>query len=254
MENNNEYQDAMNNDVQGADMTPPEPQTPQDAKPVKEPPVKFDERQQRRVSELIRERQGHFAREARAEAARLKAENDALKLQVAAKSHENPAPVSDDVQRLSLRLAERDAEVAAMRSQQSEAQIMEELRQAAHAAGVQAVDPVFFRLLREQTKVENGKVVVSDTDDAMEPLSLKAHVEKFAASKPFLIRGQVSPGLGSTQATYNRPSKESQLETFFSNSAQQNIYVKTHGLAAYKQLVAQAAEYGIMPNGKRRTK
>ena len=260
MENNNEY-DAMRDEISDAlraeQPHTPQPTTPQPEKPVKEPPVKFDERQQRRVSELIKERQGHFAREARANEAAALARVKELELQLAAKGHENPLPVTEDVQRLSLRLAEKDAELNSMRATQQEAAILEELRAAAHEAKISFVDPVAFRLLRETTKVEQGKIQMTDTDETMSPISLQEHVRRFAATRPFLVRGQVSPGLGSTQATYERPSKESQLAEFFKpgNAAASNTYVRTHGLAAYKQLVAQAAEFGIMPGAtKRRSK
>jgi len=194
--------------------------------------VTFDERQQEKVTELIKAAKGEAAKELRAERDALKAASDALQAQLeAAKADlaksKTPSEKKDakgDVEALQAQIAEMrtvtdgvKAEAARLKAaaelKAKEAQDARELvsnykRDAAirEAAGkVGFYDPADVATATsasvswdEDRKsfvvIENGTVRLNN---AIEPMSLEEYYQEFAAKKPYLVRGDVKGGAGS---------------------------------------------------------
>jgi hypothetical protein len=227
--------------ARGADQdTPPPPaETEQEQKPAK---IVFDEAQKLRVNEIVREASARAGSEARAEAARLKTE-----LEAARRAQTPPAPSAD----VTLELATTRAELAALRSAQEESAVKDSLRA---ACGTAFIDPdLAVQILRAGVKVVNGKPVPVDSDgnerlgSDFNPMSLKEYAQELAAQKPFLARGQVRGGVGSTPSQA-APSAGPRLEDLFGPKSDGGAAnrLALHDPQKYKSLRKLAVEKGLL--------
>lgn len=201
--------------------------------------ITYTPEQQEHINSLIKDAQSRAARELRAENVRLKAE---------AAARAAAPPVAED---LSLRLAETQAELTALRSEKQTNLTRETLRA---ACGQQFLDnDLAVRLLADNVKVIDG--AVRAVDDAgnlrlnsnFEPMTLRELATELAAAKPFLARAEVRGGAGSKPGT-GYPSNAVPLERLFgknSNGGEANR-LAMHDQQTYKRLKAAAREKGLI--------
>jgi hypothetical protein len=216
--------------------TTPAPVAEQDGK------ITYTPEQQAHLNEVIKEAQGRAARELRAENARLKAELDAAK--------RTPSPAADSTETL-LRLAQVERERDELRAAQHESTVNSALLS---AAGNLFIDPALAtRLMRDNVKVIDGKVVPVDEtgnvrlNNSFEPMTLKDLAIELGTQRPYLARGEVRGGSGSTPS--NRPLDTGvSLERLFgrnSNGAEANK-LAMHNPQKYRELRALARERGLI--------
>ncbi|MGD0774839.1 MAG: hypothetical protein ABSC05_18650 [Candidatus Solibacter sp.] len=200
------------------------------------PKVTFDDAQKARINEIVKEASARAGAEARAEVARLKAALPA-------------EPQSTDAL---LRLAQAEAELAALKSEAAESRVREVL----HAAV--SKQPFFdgqlaSEILRSSVRLIDGKPVVVDAsgtprlNSEFREMSLSEAVEELATAKPFLVRGQLKGGVGSVMAA-SRAETGPKLEDLFgknSNGAAAN-QLGLRNPAKYRELRAQAVKAGLL--------
>lgn len=223
-------------------LTPPvdgaEVQTPAAEQEEK---VTFDERQQAKITEIIKKASARAGAEARAEAERLKQELQQVKAKL-------PAETPDTA----LELATTRAELAALKSAQQESALKDSLRAAVGNGFVDA--DLAVQILRNQVKIgTDGKPVAIDADgnerlgDDFAPLSLQALAAELAQSKPFLARGSVRSGSGSTPAQSHASTLK--ISEYFGKGATKGA--ELHRLARvdkarYHQMREQARREGLV--------
>jgi hypothetical protein len=168
-----------------------EPEQQQLETPVTPPAEKvvFTPEQQIKVDEITRAAMGRAAKEVRAEAAALKAENESLKA--------NLATVSEQTK--------RDVEVT--QRELADAKKQAQLREA--VAKVNFVDANQVLTLTEKNiAVVDGQAVVLGTDGSPrlgvdgKPFRLESFFKEFAARNTHLVRGDLKYGVGSTPASH----------------------------------------------------
>jgi hypothetical protein len=167
--------------------------------------VTFSEVQQARVNEIIRDAMARAGSEARTETARVTAELAAAKL-----------PGTEDA----VKLATANAELGSLRAEKAEASVAAVLRAAVGTTTF--FDPeLASQILRSSIKIVEGKPVVIGQDGqprlnaSFDPMSPAELAQELAASKPFLVRGTVGPGLGSSQRSDAVSHERIPLESIF---------------------------------------
>jgi Sec-independent protein translocase protein TatA len=206
--------------------------------------VHFDERQQKRVDELIRNAMGRAGREHRDEAARLRQELEALR------SQQGQQHTPQDV--LLTELSTTRAELSALKQQQSEASIMGEIRK---VTGAFVDGELAASILRQGVRQIDGKLVPTDQDGNprltadFEPMTLEDAANDLARTKPFLARSDVRSGSGSTEASHSMLSSvtDDKLSELFGKHSDPR---KANALAMrdpgkYRALRSRAKERGI---------
>ena len=171
--------------------TPTTPSTEQ--QPTEPTKVTFSPEQQSKLNQVIKEVSARAGAEARAEAARLKAENDQLRAQ--------QEPDAEIRTRLSVAERERDS----LRQANSEAAVMQQIRE---AMGDQWADSQLAAdLLKQSVRMVEGKPVVMAADGtpalnaSFEAMTLREAAQQLAAAKPFLVRSTLKGGIGSLPAS-----------------------------------------------------
>lgn len=206
--------------------------------PQQETKVTFDERQQAKVQEIVAEVKRNTAA---AERARVASELEA----------KTTTPQGDDS--LRLKLSEVEAERNVLRCAQTEALLLEQLRS---AVGEEFVDrDLCVKLLRENAKMVEGHVVMLADDGSpalnasFEALSPQEAAAALAASKPFLVRSTLRPGVGSTPASVSGLATAApRLDELFgkhSDSRKANAFAMAQP-QEYRRLRLQARERGLI--------
>jgi hypothetical protein len=207
--------------------------------------VTFDERQQARVNELIREKQGEAAREIRAQNAELQRQMAEMQAQLAEATksqRKNPtAEGAEDIEALKNVISEmksvtaqRDQELDRYKQQLSaKASEVEKTRQemvnirrgmairdAASKANFVDLNAV-SKLTEDSVKWDDSKgrflVVNPETgtermNAAFEPMSLDEFYTEYAARNPYLVRGEARGGAGSYENQRNGASMVGRYE------------------------------------------
>jgi len=245
-------------------------------------PVTFDDRQQARISELIREAQGKAAKELRAQ---LKANTDEmerirLELEEAKKASKTGTPserkeASEDVAALTAQLAEIKAAADALRrdfeAKDNQVKALEntikskdkelltarkqwEMQRAAEQVGFVDMETVLTMTDKQikwdadrQTFVVIGESGSERRNAAMELMTLSEFYQDFATKKPFLARGNTQGGTGSTE-NRGSGSKRLPLEKLFgkgSDAKLANELAKTDP-AEYRRRRAEAKAAGLV--------
>ena len=208
------------------------------------PPVKFDRAQKDRVDEIVREAMGRAGREAREKAARLELEVATLKA-----TQVTPEP---GLQEIAAQLAEMKTEKAALLAERQERAIVDRLRK---VAGDRFVDSALaLRLLREEVQLASDgslrvvdEVGVDRRNETLDPMSIEDLIADFADRKPFLVRGSVMGGTGSTESQGQRPVDREMLSRYFGPKANGKLanHLAQTDYKKYKQLQKIAKEQGL---------
>ncbi len=217
-------------------VTPAEGQQPQDGDSKAK--ITYSLEQQEHINLLIKDAQSRAARE-------LRIERDELRRQIkAAKVQEPPIDVA-------LKLAEREAELTALKSEREATTIRETLRA---AAGAQFLDTdLAVRLMHDNVKVIDGAVRAVDESGnlrlnaSFEPMTLRELAAELASQKPFLARAEVRGGVGSKPAQ-NHTSNAVPLERLFgkNSSGGEANRLAMHDPQTYRRLKAAAHERGLV--------
>jgi hypothetical protein len=233
----NEYLENLLDDAQAIETQQQQQPTEQQEK------VTFDARQQEKVNDLIRKAQGRAARELREELARVQLELAAVK---------QTAPQADQgTQMLATELAATKAERDALARERQDTNITEHLRR---AAGDQFVNQdLAVNLMRQNVRVVDGKPVVIGPDGnprmnaSLDQMTLQDLATELTVQHPYLARGTVRPGTGSTPASTGVPPV--QLDKLFgkgSNAAEINR-LALHDPEKFRRLRRQARQEGLIP-------
>jgi hypothetical protein len=213
-------------------------------RPAKPEKITFDEKQQAKVSELIKRAQSAAGREARAEAARLK-----LELETARRAAPSQEPDTSTL----LKLAQAESELSTLKREREETAIKDACRA---AVGNDFLNQdLAVRLLRDNIRVIDGKPVVVDESGApkmgadFEPVSLRDAALALAQEHKYLARGSVRPGAGSTPA--ESTANPVKLETMFGRDATPEGVGQMHKLARfdrprYERLRQAARQRGLI--------
>lgn len=208
--------------------------------------VTFDEAQQRRVDELIREAQGRAARELREANARLQAEVDAYR-----QRHPNLEPGELT---LANEVAQLRAEKDALAREREQGQIEAQLRQAAGDTFIDA--DAIVKLYRGDIRLMDGRPVVVDEsgnprlNETLDPMSPADLLREVANTHKWLVRSTVRGGTGSTEASRSTLSdiNDRDLARLFgpqSDSRAAN-QLALRDPAKYKHLRVKARERGLV--------
>lgn len=248
--------------------------------------ITFNEAQQARVNELIQEAMGRAGREARTELSTLKTQFDSLKSELdsakaTASKAKTPAQRQDadsDVESILAQMAEvksaaamKDAEVERLRQQlQAKDKEANDYKgkaleiQKTHAMVSAASKTNFInadivtKLTADQVKYDESRgrfIVVSEAgtermNSAFEPMSLEEFYAEFANKNPYLVRGDVKGGTGSSESQRSGLSNvgKYQVEQIFgrgSNAALANQLAKQDP-KEYGRLRHEAKEKGLI--------
>lgn len=248
----------------------------EDGTPIK---VSFDEAQQIRVNELIKEAQGRAAKELREEAATAKREATELKARLEALEAEKATQGDKSKKELDAELrAEMDRvkqvhkdEIASARklaeAKEREAQqaaealtsMKKQIAIQAAASKINFVDvSMVTTLTKDQVKFdpEVGRFIVLNDNGSIrmnasfEPVTLEEFYSDFAASRPYLVRGDMKSGTGSGESSTGskRYGNNYTAEEIFgpkSNSKEANDLAMKYP-KEYQRLKAEAREKGLV--------
>jgi hypothetical protein len=212
--------------------------------------VTFTPEQQVKIDSLIRESMGRAGNEARATAARLEAEAEVLRAEV--------ERLRGDREGLESNLSVKEKEAKSARAET----IAVKKQNAIQAA---ATEHNFFnpqivsRLTEDKIKWDEGKqkfVVLGDDGSERlgadgNSLSVSAFLKEFGTSNPYLVRGDVKPGVGSAenQRPYTTTTERDRLKALFgkgSSSKAANDYAMRDP-QGYKNAKREARSLGLIP-------
>jgi predicted nuclease with TOPRIM domain len=209
------------------------------------PPAKitFTSEQQTKIDEIIREAQGRAGNEARATAARLQAESEVLKAELATlRGDKSGLEKESKTAKQELAKVKKQAVITEAASKHG----FFDVKQISKLVGDEIVfdpDKNQFHIIGEDGSPRVGL-------DGSTPLSLDAFFQEFAAKNSHLVRSAVKNGVGSTENThYVTTNQRSRLTEIFgkgSNSQKANAL----GVAdpqLYKQMRREAKSLGIIP-------
>jgi hypothetical protein len=217
--------------------------TPNEA-PAEEKVI-FSDAQQAKVEAIIKDYGGRVASDLRAEVKELKRQLDAAKAQ---------APITPD---LSKDLDLTRAELAALKSEHSQARLDAQLRT---AAGDLFIDSdLAVRVMKDSVRVgADGKVTIVDADgnvamdSEFKPLSLAGLAQRVANEKMYLARGTVKYGAGSIPSQGALPkNQDAALSAMFGKNATREGIGEAHKLAninkaEYHRLRSIARQRGLV--------
>jgi hypothetical protein len=170
-------------------------QTPEQTPPAK---VTFTPEQQVRIDSLIRESMGRAGNEARATAARLEAEAEVLRAEV--------ARLRGDRAGLETNLTAKDKEAKAAKDEVIAVRKTNAITEA--GAKYNFYDPAQLgKLTSDEISWDGKKFAVLGEDgtprvglDGSTPLSVDEFFREFATKNPHLVKGDIKPGIGSREA------------------------------------------------------
>lgn len=219
--------------------------------------VVFDEAQQRKVDFLIRESMGRAGSEARATAARLEAEMITLRNELAAAKDAAEAEAEGRVG-LETSLTVREKEAKAARAET----IAVKKQNAIQAAATEHnfFNPQVVSKLTEdkiQWNSEKSKFIVLGDDGSERlgadgnSLTVSAYLKEFAQSNSYLVRGDVKPGVGSSENArpYSTTSERDKLKAIFGpgSDSQKANRIGVENPQLYRQMKREARALGIIP-------
>jgi len=211
-----------------------------EGQPPEPPKVTFDDAQKARINEIVAEASRRAGSEARAEAARLTVELEA------ARKAQVPAAEDTDAR---VKLAEAEAELGSLRAAQQEATVRDALLK---AAGNTFLDSdLAVRIMKDSTRLIDGKLCVVGADGAVrlnsnfEPMSAAELATELAGQKPFLARGEVRGGAGSTP-TKGDTSNAVDLTIIFGKTASCQAANALAMRDPQRQLREQARQRGLL--------
>jgi len=207
--------------------------------------ITFTESQQSKINEIIKGVSARAGKEARAEAERLRLELE--------RERAKPAAAAENT---ALELATAKAELAAVRREQEESKIRTALLDAVAKEGFYDAT-LAADLLRSAVKWDGQRLIAIDASGAerlgadLDPLSPAELAKELAESRPYLVRGQVKTGAGSTMSQSHRTETTIPLEAMFGRAATPQGVGSVHKLAnndpaKYQQLRAAARAKGLV--------
>jgi hypothetical protein len=223
------------------------PVTPELTPPAK---VTFTPEQQVKIDSLIRESMGRAGNEARATAARLEAEAEVLRAEV--------ARLRGDREGLESNLSVKEKEAKSARAET----IAVKKQNAIQAA---ATEHNFFnpqvvsKLTEDKIKWDEGKqkfVVLGDDGSERlgvdgNSLTVSAFLKEFGVSNSYLVRGDVKTGVGSAenQRPYTTTTERDRLKAIFGKGSDSKKANDTamRDPQGYKQMKREARSLGIIP-------
>jgi len=198
--------------------------------PSAEPKVSFTPEQQAKIDEIVKAAMGRAAFETRSELARTK---KALEQALAAAS-----PDATEADKLRAQLDAARLRLDDLAQEHSRERLENTIL--AKAASARFVDPNQAALLLD-------KVDLLDADGAPDSAKIAAAVQSLADRSPWLVKGEVKPGSGSSPAQ-SVPADAPKLEELFgrgSNAKKCNeLAIKNPSL--YRTLRAQALRKGLV--------
>lgn len=253
--------------------------------------VVFTEAQQSKVNELIQHAMGRAGSEHRERAASLEAELNAARAELkaakeavaAAKTPGDKSAAKNDLDRLQVQLeemrnahlsvqeeAKRYREIAEARAKEVELAKQDSIntrKQVAITAAASKqnfIDPtVAMKLTEDNIKYDEkaGRFVVlgdkgqERMNASLEPMTLEEYYQEFAAKNPYLVRGDVTPGIGSTTSrrfdvSNNGQYKVTDIFGKGSSSIKASALMKENP-TEYHRLKQIAVDQGIIPGKKR---
>jgi len=211
----------------------------------------FDETQQKKVDELIRAAMGRAGNEARATAARLEAEAEVLRAEV--------ARLNGDKSGLEINLTTKDKEAKSARAET----IAVKKQNAIQAA---ATEHNFFnpqivsKLTEDKIQWNEGTqrfIVLGDDGSERlgadgNSLTVSAYLKEFGQQNNFLVKGDVRTGIGSSEAQQpphrTLGQKEKLMQYFGKGSdAQKANALGVQNPQLYRQYKREAQSLGIIP-------
>lgn len=242
--------------------------------------VTFDEAQQARVNELIREKQGEAAKTIRAELAttqasmaQLQADLTAAKEALAAAKPEEKVTNKEEVETLRAQLAQArvttEAEIQRLKDQANERgrealaaktetvtyRKQNAIKDAAAKVGFVDVGAV-GKLTSENIKFDEAKgkfIVVDDggserLNAAFEPMTLEEYYSEYGAKNPYMVRSDARSGTGSTESRGTTSDGKFDVAQIFgqkSIAALANNLAKTN-MKEYQRLKVIAKQSGLI--------
>jgi len=248
--------------------------------------VEFNEKQQEKVNEIVEKRLAQERRQAASKFEELKTRFDTTmaELEEAKKVASKAKPGSkgkedadSDVDALKAQLDELrglvtakgkeaeqykktvlDKEEEVKKFQLSERQLRKEVAINAAAGKINFFDLEAVRVLTDkfvQWSDEHGKFIVIRPEDkqprlnaSLEPMTLEEFYSEYASKNPFLVRGDVKPGAGSSQSPLKPGGVRFELHEIFGpkSSAAKAVELKKSSPEAYKRMKQQAIEEGLI--------
>jgi hypothetical protein len=210
--------------------------------------VEFTPAQQEKLDDILKKAMGRAGKEARAEAADLKAKLAAAELRLKAQA---PDATRSDV--LAAELEASKAEVASLKATSAESTKTAELQRLAMAENFIDVGLITTILAPRVQRQGNTYVVVNEDGTARqnaagENQTLAEAVAQEAANRPYLVRGQVRSGGGGTSSSGTPPPTSRPLTFYFgpgSNSAATNA-LSIQRPDEYRRLRQEAVKIGLV--------
>jgi hypothetical protein len=213
--------------------------------------VVFDEAQQKRVDELIRESMGRAASSVKAELAATQTKLTTLQAELQA-AKDAAAIATGDVAKA------KDAEIEKARSET----VAVRKQNVITAAGAKYnfYDPAqLAKLCSDEIKWDGTKFVVLGEDgtprvglDGSTPLSVDEFFREFSQKNPHLVKADIKPGIGSREATQPPHRTLGQREKLSQYFGRGSSSVKANALAlespqTYKAMKREAKSIGLIP-------
>lgn len=236
--------------------------------------VTFTPEQQARVDEIIRDAMGRAGREARTHAEQATQRLKALEAELTAtkqrlESTQTPTGKSDakgdadalkaqiDEMKAASQTAKAELEASEHEIQSLRAEALNTKRDAAlHAA---LSKHAFFNaemvaeVLRDDVQVEDGRVIVKGKNGPrlnhrLEPMTLDELCAEFAAKNPYMVRGELRGGIGSSEAQKSALGDGPKLEELFGRNSNAELAnrLAQKNIAEYRRLKAQAQAKGLL--------
>lgn len=212
--------------------------------------ITFTAEQQRKLDEIIRERQGAAAREVRARASNLETENETLKAQLAELTEKlNSTPN-----------LEQDLAEARENSKTLREQFHRYKKDTAIAALANSIKPmdaaIVGELMSKNLKIDDGGNLVAVTPeghpmldpDTMEPVTAEQFASTWAKAHPYLIQGPVKSGTGTAETQKLSFTPKYDLRQLFgrgSDGVMANQLAK-RDKQLYQELKRKAQESGLI--------
>lgn len=212
-------------------------------------PVAFDERQQALFDRKLKESHGRIAKEARAEAERLRLENIRLKEVAAGQGSQ------DELERVRGELASARLEQQAILDKavaQSKDLLIAQEAAKARFVDIDTMQRLVRGNLRHDAATGTFTVVNDDGTPRLnavgDPLPVSEFFEDYGNKKPWLVKGSVIPGTGSSGSGNSVPPPQKPLSFYFgpsSNAAAINA-LSLRDPATYRRLRAEAVRAGLI--------
>ncbi len=224
------------NEVKTPDQTPPK--------------ITFSPEQQTKIDEIIRESMGRAGNEARATAARLEAEAEVLRAEV--------ARLRGDREGLESNLSVKEKEAKSARAET----IAVKKQNAIQAAATEHnfFNPGVVSKLTEdkiQWNADKQKFIVLGDDGSERlgvdgnSLTVSAFLKEFGVSNSYLVRGDVKTGVGSAENArpYSPQTETQKLKAIFGKGSDGRLANETamRNPQLYKQMKREARSLGLIP-------